>query len=82
MGIRYTSTMIRLTQKLTFRLTLKTLMYEKEPGIAHTAAKSQISTAMITAKRVARLPLPKTIRYEDDLIALFADAYILSHVIA
>lgn len=54
----FMSTMIRLTQKLTFRLTLKTLIYEKEAGIAHTIAKSQISTATIAVKRVARLPLP------------------------
>lgn len=52
------STMIRLTQKLMFELTLKTLIYEKEAGIAHIIAKIQISTATIAVKRVARLPLP------------------------
>lgn len=52
------SSMIELTLKLTFRLTLKTLMYEKDAGIAHTIAKIQIITATITVKCVARLPLP------------------------
>lgn len=52
------STMIRLTQKLMFGLTWKILIYEKEAGIAHIIAKTQISTATIAVKRVARLPLP------------------------